>query len=71
MAAVASRSRAVAASGTGTLHNVDGIMKTEEKDYMQILQLHLRSVARWLKLRSNRMFYQDEEPRNITTGSAD
>lgn len=71
MAAVTSCSRAVAASGTGTLHNEDGIMKTEEKDYMQILQLHLRSLARWLKLRSNRMFYQDEDPRNITTGSAD
>lgn len=51
MAAVASCSRAVAASGTSTLYNVDGIMKTEEDDYVQLLQLHLRSVARRLKLR--------------------
>lgn len=32
-----------AASGTGTLKKVNGTMK--EEDYLQILQLHLKSTA--------------------------
>lgn len=36
-----------AASGTGIFHKVDGIMK---KDYIQILEHHLKSAARRLKL---------------------
>lgn len=33
-----------AARGTGTLHNIGGIMK--KQDYLQTLQLHLRSAAK-------------------------
>lgn len=34
-------------SGTGKLHKVD---EMEKKDYLQMLQLHLKPTAGWLKL---------------------
>uniref|UniRef100_A0A3B4X8J7 Transposase Tc1-like domain-containing protein n=1 Tax=Seriola lalandi dorsalis TaxID=1841481 RepID=A0A3B4X8J7_SERLL len=37
-----------AATGTGTLHNVNGTMK-EEEDYLQILQHNLKLSAGWKK----------------------
>lgn len=55
-----------AASGTGTLHKIDGIMK--EEDYLQILQLHLRSAASWLNLGPNWVFQLDNDPKPIKTG---
>lgn len=51
-----------AASGTGALRRVNGIMN--EDDYLQILQLHLKSTSSWLK--HNWVFQQDET--HIKTG---
>lgn len=36
------------ASGTGTLHNMDGAI--EKEDYVEILPLYLDSAARWIKV---------------------
>lgn len=56
----------VAASGAGTLYKVDGIRKKE--DCLQILQIHLKSSAKWLKLGHRSVFQQENDPKHIKTG---
>lgn len=48
------------------VHKVDGIFK---EDYLQILQLHLKSTARGLKLWHSWVFQQDNDTKHIKTGS--
>ncbi len=52
-----------AASGTGSLQKVNGIMKKE--DYLQILQENLKPSARRLGLGRSWVFQQDNDPKQI------
>lgn len=54
----------VAASCMGTLHKVDGIMA--KKGYLQILQRHLKSTTRWLKLGHSWIFQKDSDPKHTS-----
>lgn len=53
-----------AASGTGALQKVNGIMKKE--DYLQILQENLKSSARRLGLGRSWVFQQDNDPKHTS-----
>uniref|UniRef100_A0A3B1IFP7 Transposase Tc1-like domain-containing protein n=1 Tax=Astyanax mexicanus TaxID=7994 RepID=A0A3B1IFP7_ASTMX len=53
-----------AASGTGSLQKVNGIMKKE--DYLQILQENLKPSARRLGLGRSWVFQQDNDPKHTS-----
>lgn len=53
-----------AASCSGTLYKVGGIVKKE--NYLQILQRHLRWTARWLKLEHIWVLQQDDGPKRTS-----
>lgn len=48
------------------LHKVDGIMK--EENYLIILQLYLKSKARWLKHGHILVSQKDNDPKCMTIG---
>ena len=52
-----------AASGTGALQKVNGIMK---EDYLQILQENLKSSVRRLGLGRSWVFQQDNDPKHTS-----
>ena len=53
-----------AAGGTGALHKIDGIMR--EENYVDILQQHLKTSVRKLKLGRKWVFQMDNDPKHTS-----
>ena len=53
-----------AAGGTGALHKIDGIMRTE--NYVDILKQHLKTSVRKLKLGRKCVFQMDNDPKHTS-----
>ena len=52
-----------AARGTGALHKIDGIMRTE--NYVDILKQRLKTSVRKLKLGRKWVFQMDNDPKHF------
>jgi hypothetical protein len=53
-----------AAGGTGALHKIDGIMRTD--NYVDILKQHLKTSVRKLKLGLKWVFQFDNDPKHTS-----
>jgi hypothetical protein len=53
-----------AAGGTGALHTIDGIMRTEY--YVDLLKQHLKTSVRKLKLGHKCVFQMDNDPKHTS-----